>query len=66
MLLNDAATAIAPSTVVSCVSWRPAMMMAATTTIASRALVSDIRGVWSNGETALITPKPTNPARMKT
>ena len=66
MLLNDAATAIAPSIVVSGVSCRPAMMMAATTTIASSALVSDIRGVWSRGETRRITPNPTNPARMKT
>src|SRR5580692_553553 len=66
ILLNDAATAIAPNTSVSRVSCRPAMMMAATTTIASRAFVSDISGVWSSGETRLMTSKPTNPARMKT
>src|SRR5579862_4856859 len=66
ILLNDAATAIAPSAVVRRVSCRPAMMMAATTTIASRALVSDISGVCSSGETRLINSNPTNPARIKT
>src|SRR5215469_327794 len=45
MLLNEAATAIAPRTVVSVVSWRPAMMIAATTTMASRAFVRDMSGV---------------------
>src|SRR5579864_3419935 len=42
------------------------MMIAATTTIASRALVSDMSGVCSSGETRLMTSNPTNPARMKT
>ena len=45
MLLNEAATATAPRTVESVLSCRPAMMMAATTTIASSALVRDISGV---------------------
>src|SRR5579872_4887746 len=66
ILLNDAATAIAPRIVVSRVSCRPAMMIAATTTIASSALVSDMRGVWSSGDTRRITSNPTKPARMKT
>src|SRR6185437_6681013 len=58
MLLNDAATAIAPSVVESAVSWRPQMMMAATTTMASSALVSDISGVCRSGETRLMSSKP--------
>src|SRR6185437_2639192 len=66
MLLNEAATAMVPSMVVSAVSCRPAMMMAATTTMASRAFVSDISGVCSSGETRLINSKPTKPARMNT
>src|ERR1700722_8364011 len=66
MLLNEAATAMVPSMVVSLVSCRPAMMMAATTTMASRAFVSDISGVCSSGETRLINSNPTKPARMNT
>ncbi len=66
MLLNEAATAIAPRIVESFVSCRPAMMIAATTTIASSAFVNDISGVCSSGETRLISSNPTNPARMNT
>src|SRR6185312_11620734 len=66
ILLKDAATAIAPSAVVKGVSWRPAIMIAATTTMASRALVRDMRGVCRSGETRLISSNPTNPASIKT
>src|SRR5215467_2126661 len=66
ILLKEAATAIAPNAVVKGVVCRPAMMIAATTTMASSALVSDIRGVCRSGETRLISSKPTNPASMKT
>src|ERR1700691_5246705 len=66
ILLNEAATAMSPRMVESRVSWRPAMMMAAITTIASSALVRDISGVCSRGETRLISSNPTNPARMNT
>ena len=45
MLLNEAATATAPRTVERVLWCRPVMMMAATTTIASSALVRDISGV---------------------
>ncbi len=45
ILLNEAATAIAPSTVERVLLCRPQMMIAATTTMASSALVSDISGV---------------------
>jgi hypothetical protein len=39
--------------------------MAPTTAIASRALVKDIKGVCSRGETRRITSNPMNPASMK-
>src|SRR5208282_3732900 len=55
MLLKEAATATRPRRVERRVSWRPAMMMAATTTIASSAFVKDIRGVCSSGETRLMS-----------
>src|ERR1700751_1220136 len=61
ILLKEAATAIAPSVTVSGVSCLPVMMIAATTTMASRALVSDINGVCKRGDTRLISPNPTNP-----
>ena len=41
-------------------------MIAPTTAIASRALVSDISGVCSSGDTRRITSKPMNAASMKT
>ena len=40
--------------------------MAPTTAMASRALVSDISGVWSKGETRRITSNPMKAASMKT
>src|SRR5690348_14795888 len=66
MLLNEAATAINPRIVESRVSCRPAMMMAATTTMASNAFVRDINGVCNSGETRLISSNPRNAARMNT
>src|SRR5229473_7562975 len=66
MLLKEAATAINPSVVERRVSCRPAIMMAATTTIASSALVRDISGVCSSGETRLINSTPKKPDKMKT
>ena len=66
ILLNEAAMAIRPRMVESLVSCRPAIIIAAITTMASSALVSDISGVCSSGETRLMISKPTNPARMKT
>src|SRR5215472_5810797 len=42
------------------------MMMAAMTTMASSALVNDISGVWSKGETRLMSSSPRNAARMNT
>src|SRR5579859_4946308 len=44
----------------------PARMMAPTTAMASRALVRDISGVCSSGETRRITSKPMNAASMNT
>ena len=44
----------------------PARMIAPTTAMASSALVSDISGVCSSGETRRITSKPMNAASMKT
>src|SRR5580704_6199217 len=66
MLLKEAATATKPSMVASFVSCRPAMMMAATTTMASSAFVNDISGVCSSGETRLISSIPKNADRMNT
>src|SRR5579875_487442 len=66
MLLNAAATAIAPKISESSDPGRAAMMMAATTTMASRALVKAIRGVCSSGETRRMTSNPRNPASTKT
>src|SRR5579875_4125469 len=66
MSLNAAATAIAPKISESSDPGRAAMMMAATTTIASRALVKAIRGVCSSGETRRMTSNPRNPASTKT
>ena len=68
MLLNDAATAMTSPRAESKrrVSCRPAMMMAATTTIASSAFVSDINGVCNSGETRLMSSNPKKPARMNT
>ena len=65
-LLVAATIAIVPKTVASVLSCSPARMIAPTTAIASSALVSDISGVWSRGETRRITSKPMNAASMNT
>src|SRR5271167_790191 len=44
----------------------PTRTIAPTTAMASRALVSDIRGVCNKGETRLITSNPMKPASMNT
>src|SRR5664279_4917901 len=65
-LLVAATIAIVPSTVASVLLCSPARMMAPTTAIASNALVSDINGVCSNGDTRRITSNPINAASIKT
>src|ERR1039457_3906258 len=65
-LLVAATIAIVPSTVASVDLCSPARMMAPTTAIASNALVSDINGVCSNGDTRRITSNPIKAASMKT
>src|ERR1035438_4452202 len=65
-LLVAATMAIVPSTVASVVLCSPARMMAPTTAIASNALVSDINGVCSSGDTRRITSNPINAASIKT
>ena len=65
-LLVAATIAMVPRTVASVLLCSPARMIAPTTAIASRALVSDISGVCSSGETRRITSKPMNAASMKT
>src|SRR5208283_2826251 len=65
-LLVAATIAMVPSTVDSVVLCSPAKMIAPTTAMASRALVRDIKGVCSSGETRRITSKPMNAASMKT
>src|SRR5581483_1611771 len=64
-LLVAAMTAIVPRIVDNLLLCSPTMTNAPTTAIASRALVRDISGVWSNGETRRMTSKPINPASMK-
>ena len=65
-LLIAATIAMVPKTVASVLLPSPARMIAPTTAMASSALVSDISGVWSRGETRRITSKPMNAASMKT
>src|SRR5258708_6265984 len=62
MLLVAATTAMNPSVVASVVFCSPTSTIAPTTAMASRALVSDIRGVCSRGETRRMTSNPMNPA----
>ena len=64
-LLVAAMMATTPSTVESVLLCSPTIKIAPTTAIASRALVSDINGVCSNGETRRMTSNPMNPASMK-
>ena len=65
MLLVAATTAMNPKTAESVLLCSPTSTMAPTTAIASRALVSDINGVCSKGETRRITSNPMNPASTK-
>src|SRR6267154_1189918 len=64
-LLVAATMAITPSTVANSLLRSPTRTIAPTTAIASRALVSDIRGVCSKGETWRMTSKPMKQASMK-
>src|SRR6202023_4411272 len=66
MLLVAATMAMVPRIAARLVLCSPARMMAPTTAMASRALVSDISGVWSKGETWRMTSNPMNAASMKT
>src|ERR1035438_743827 len=65
MLLVAATTAINPKTAESVLLCSPTSTIAPTTAIASKALVSDINGVCSSGETRRITSNPMNPASTK-
>ena len=66
MLVIEAASAMAPSSVMSGGwSW-PAITIEPTTAIAEIALVSDISGVCSRRETRVTTPSPMKVASMKT
>src|SRR3979411_1936312 len=61
MLLVATTTAMNPKTAESVLLCSPTRRIAPTTAIASSALVSDINGVCSRGETRRIPSKPTNP-----
>src|SRR5208282_1778963 len=65
MLLVAATTAMNPKTAASVLLCSPTSTIAPTTAIASKALVSDINGVCSRGETRRITSNPMNPASTK-
>src|SRR5208283_4691139 len=65
ILLVAATTAMKPKIAASWLLCSPTSTIAPTTAIASRALVSDISGVWSSGETRRITSNPMNPASTK-
>jgi hypothetical protein len=68
MLLVAATMAMVPNTVAS-VPWlawlAPTSVIAPSTAMASSALVSDINGVCSNGDTLRITSSPMNAANAK-
>src|SRR5260370_272162 len=69
MLLVAATIAIVPrifASIAPCAWYSPARMMAPTTAMASSALVKDIKGVCSRGETRRMTSNPINAASMKT
>ena len=66
MLLVAATMAIKPKPSPASLFASPARMMAPTTAMASSALVSDIKGVCSKGDTRLITSNPINAASMNT
>src|SRR5208282_2401591 len=65
-LLVAATMAITPSTVANVLFFSPTRTIAPTTAMASSALVSDMSGVCSKGETWRITSNPMNAASMKT
>src|SRR5579864_1858601 len=65
-LLVAAMMAITPSTVANVLFRSPTRTIAPTTAIASSALVSDISGVCSKGETWRMTSKPMKAASMNT
>src|ERR1700733_3681657 len=65
-LLVAATMAMTPRTVAKVLFFSPTRTIAPTTAMASRALVSDISGVWSKGETWRMTSNPMNAASMKT
>src|SRR5258708_37232690 len=58
--------AMDPKSVARVVLCTPAKIIAPTTAMASKALVKDISGVCSNGETRRITSKPMNAASINT
>jgi hypothetical protein len=65
-LVVDAVTAIKPRVrlnVLACAA--PVIRIEPTTAMAEMAFVSDIRGVWSSGETRRITSRPRNVASMR-
>src|SRR5216684_814840 len=66
MLLVAATMAMVPRIAASWLLCSPARMMAPTTAMASSALVRDISGVCSSGETRRMTSKPMKAASMKT
>src|SRR5215469_3704550 len=67
MLVTTAVIAMKPSTLLSVVaSGLPVMRIAPTTEIADIALVRDISGVCSRGETLRMTSRPMKVASMKT
>src|SRR5262249_29235384 len=66
-LMVAAVTATKPSTRLRVDAFSaPATRIAPTTEIAEIALVSDISGVWSSGDTRRTSSKPRNPASMTT
>src|SRR5580692_6151784 len=65
-LVVAATTARNPNTKESVLLCSPTSTMAPTTAMASRALVSDMSGVWSKGETRRMTSNPIKAASMKT
>src|SRR5512143_3121703 len=66
MLIMEQATARAPRAVDRVVFCSPATRIEPTTAMAEIALVSDISGVWSSGETRRMISRPRKVARTKT
>src|SRR5512145_464584 len=65
MLIMEQATASVPMTVDRVDFCSPATRIEPTTAIAEIALVSDISGVWSSGETRRMISRPRKVARTK-